>query len=70
MGNMGPPHTPQVRTLHRALEILGSEQRLAATLGVALTQLAQWLRGECDVPAKAFFAALDIVARGFTVPRA
>lgn len=59
-------HTPQVRTLHRALEIIGDEQKLAAVLGVALTQLAEWLRGECDVPAKAFFAALDIVARGFT----
>jgi len=63
-------HTPQVRTLHRAAEILGSEQRLASSLGVALSQLAEWLRGECDVPAKAFFAALDIVARGFTSPRA
>lgn len=62
-------HTPQVRTLHRAAEILGGEQRLAALLGVRLSQLAQWLRGECDVPAKAFFAALDVVARGFTLPR-
>lgn len=62
--------TPQVRTLYRAIEILGSEQKLAARLGVAIAQLYQWLRGECDVPAKAFFAALDIVARGFTVPRA
>jgi DNA-binding transcriptional regulator YdaS (Cro superfamily) len=62
-------HTPQVRTLHRALEIIGDEQQLAARLGVAISQLAEWLRGECDVPAKAFFAALDIVARGFTVPR-
>jgi hypothetical protein len=62
--------TPQVRTLQRALEIIGSEHELAAKLNVALSQLAEWLRGECDVPAKAFFAALDIVARGFTAPRA
>ena len=63
-------HTPQVRTLYRAIEIVGSEQNLAARLGVKMSQLYEWLRGECDVPAKAFFAALDIVSRGFTVPRA
>lgn len=55
--------TPQRRTLRHALEALGGETALASVLHVGLADLRSWLAGESDVPAKAFFAALDIVTR-------
>jgi hypothetical protein len=55
--------TASLRTLRRALATLGSEERLAAELGVPLADLAAWLSGERIAPAEVFIAALDIVAR-------
>lgn len=60
--------SPQVRTLRQAREDLGSEARLAAVLDATEEQLRAWLSGESDVPAKAFFGALDIVAKRFPSP--
>ena len=57
------PDTASIRTLRRALATLGSEERLAAELGVPLTDLAAWLAGERIAPGEVFIAALDIVAR-------
>jgi len=55
--------TASIRTLRRALATLGSEERLAAELGVSLVDLAAWLSGERIAPGEVFIAALDIVAR-------
>lgn len=55
---------PGVRTLHRALGLLGSPEALAAALGVAPEQLQRWLHAGEAVPTKVYLAALDIVARG------
>ena len=55
--------TASLRTLRRALATLGSEERLAAELGVSLVDLSAWLSGERIAPGEVFMAALDIVAR-------
>lgn len=56
--------TAAIRTLRRALETLGSEERLAATLGVSPVDLVRWLTGDRPVPDEVFMASLDIVASG------
>jgi hypothetical protein len=56
--------TAAIRTLRRALETLGSEERLAASLGVSPVDLVRWLTGERAVPDEIFMASLDIVASG------
>ena len=55
--------TASIRTLRRALATVGSEERLAAELGVSLVDLSAWLAGERVAPGEVFMAALDIVAR-------
>ena len=55
--------TASIRTLRRALATVGSEERLAAELGVSLVDLASWLAGERVAPSEVFMKALDIVAR-------
>jgi hypothetical protein len=55
---------PAVRTLGRALEIMGTKTGLADALGVSVSDLETWLSGEAAPPHKVFIAALDIVARG------
>jgi DNA-binding transcriptional regulator YiaG len=57
----------QTRTLKRALEIVGSREWLAETLGVALSDLSAWLEG-VRCPHEVFLQALDIVARGLRKP--
>ena len=54
---------PTRRTLARALEIMGTKERLAEALGVPVAALEGYLNGE-DAPYRIFFKALDIVARG------
>ena len=56
--------TASIRTLRRALATIGSEERLAAELGVSPLQLVSWLAGEKPAPSEVFIAALDIVASG------
>ena len=55
--------TPRMRTLQRAVQTLGGEERLARALGVSLAQLVEWLAGAAHPHDAAYFAALDIVAR-------
>jgi hypothetical protein len=54
--------TPQTRTLHRALDVLGSKSRLAAALRVSLSELDAYLTGEHRLPDDVYMGALDIVA--------
>jgi DNA-binding transcriptional regulator YiaG len=55
--------TASIRTLRRALATVGSEERLAAELGVSVVDLSSWLSGERVAPSHVFMKALDIVAR-------
>jgi hypothetical protein len=55
--------TASLRTLRRALATVGTEERLAAELGVSLVDLSAWLSGERIAPSEVFMTALDIVAR-------
>jgi len=59
------PHlvsTPLIRTLHRAVEALGSEERLAEVLGVSSSMISEWLSGETKIPDPVYLKALDLVA--------
>jgi hypothetical protein len=53
---------PQSRTLQRALELLGSKERLSAALWLSRDDLEQYLQGAKAIPDAVFLAALDIVA--------
>jgi DNA-binding transcriptional regulator YiaG len=55
--------TASIRTLRRALATVGSEERLAAELGVSVVDLSSWLSGERVAPSTVFMKALDIVAK-------
>ena len=55
--------TASIRTLRRALATVGSEERLAAELGVSVLDVSSWLSGERVAPGDVFMKALDIVAR-------
>jgi hypothetical protein len=52
------------RTLERALQVVGTKERLAVALEVPLKDLESYLAGEKPVPNQAFITALDIVANG------
>ena len=54
--------TPAVRTLQRALEALGSKERLASALKVSIAELETYLAQEASVPNQVFLDAIDIVA--------
>lgn len=56
--------TPYTRTLRRAADALGSENRLADALRVPAAKLQAWLLGDEVPPMQVFSAALDIVASG------
>ena len=47
--------------LRQALEILGTRERLAATLGVTLADLDAYLSGASSPPARVFLDTVDIV---------
>ena len=56
-----PEDSIYVRTLWRALEILGGEDKLARHLRVPATDLREWLTG-MDMPPMAYFLmAVDVV---------
>ena len=57
------PDTVYTRTLHRALDTLGSVEELAAALGVSVVEVEAWLAG-LEPPPGAFLRAIDIVAYG------
>lgn len=56
--------TPKLRTLRRALEVLGSESNLAEALEVTREQIRQWLSGAQVPDDAAYLLALDIVVMG------
>ena len=53
-----------LRTLNRALEIVGSKERLAIVLDVPAPDLERYLAGETALPHEVFIEALEIVAGG------
>lgn len=53
---------PQLRTLRRALRLLGGKEQLAAALGIDVGELEAYLEDEKEIPAPVFLLALDIVA--------
>ena len=54
---------PTRRTLARALEIMGTKERLAEAFGVPVAEVEGYLKSG-EAPYAIFFKALDIVARG------
>jgi DNA-binding transcriptional regulator YiaG len=61
---MDSAQKPAVRVLTLAAETLGSNERLAARLGVAVADVTAWISGFATAPCEVFLAALDIVANG------
>ena len=53
--------TVYARTLKRAAELLGGDERLARYLAVAPSRLALWLAGAEAPPTEVFLNAVDIV---------
>jgi hypothetical protein len=51
-----------LRTLRRALQTVGTQERLATALEVTLTDLEAYIVGKKTLPNRVFLAALDIVA--------
>ncbi|HEY3074423.1 MAG TPA: YdaS family helix-turn-helix protein [Burkholderiales bacterium] len=56
--------TAHTRTLRRAVEVVGSPEELAETLGVSPESLAAWLAGEQALPNEVYMRALDLVSQG------
>ena len=54
----------QARVLRHALEVVGSEEKLAIAINAAHSDLEAWLLGSSPVPLQVFLDALDIVAAG------
>ena len=53
--------TVHTRVLHRACQIVGGVDKLAARLGVSRTMLYRWLDGEDVPPARVFLKAVDLI---------
>ncbi len=60
---VAPPSqvTVYTRVLHRACQIAGGVEALAARLRVPVATLHRWLDGEVDPPTPVFLKAVDIV---------
>ena len=56
-----PQVTVYTRVLHRACQIAGGVEPLAARLRVPIATLYRWLEGEAHPPASVFLKAVDIV---------
>jgi hypothetical protein len=56
-----PRVTVYTRVLHRACQMLGGVEALAARLRVPVPTLYRWLDGEADPPTSIFLKAVDIV---------
>ena len=56
--------TPHVRTLERALDTLGSKDKLCKALWISTAELDDYLCGDKPLPWEIYVMALDIVARG------
>jgi hypothetical protein len=53
--------TVYTRVLHRACEMAGGVEKLAARLRVPVATLYRWLDGEAEPPTPVFLKAVDIV---------
>jgi hypothetical protein len=58
------------RTLARAVEIAGGDEKLARFLSLPPGELQKWARGEADPPTQVFLALVDIVASNSLTPAA
>lgn len=58
-----PGDTAYTRTFRRAIETLGSAERLAGALGASVADIEAWAAGFADPPPGKFLQAIDIVAR-------
>lgn len=56
------------RTFRRAIDTLGSVERLASALGASVTEIEAWTVGTAVPPPGAFLAAIDIVAHAGLMP--
>src|SRR5918997_242363 len=54
------------RVLHRACQIAGGVEKLAARLRVPVPTLFRWLDGEGEPPTQVFLKAVDIVLPAWT----
>ena len=57
-----PGDSAYTRTFHRAIETLGSAERLASVLGASVADIEAWAAGLADPPPGKFLQAIDIVA--------
>jgi hypothetical protein len=58
--------TVYTRVLHRACQLVGGVERLAARLRVPVPTLFRWLDGEGEPPTTIFLKAVDIVMPAWT----
>jgi hypothetical protein len=56
--------TPKLRTLQRAVEVVGSPEALAEALDVSPEMVSAWLLGQQAVSNDAYMRALDLVSQG------
>jgi DNA-binding transcriptional regulator YdaS (Cro superfamily) len=56
--------TAQTRTLRRALELIGTLERLAIRLVVSPAELSSWISGAKPTPTEIYLRALDVVSHG------
>ena len=61
-----PRVTIYTRVLHRACQMVGGVESLAAKLRVPAPTLYRWLDGESEPPTKIFLKAVDIVMPAWT----
>jgi hypothetical protein len=54
--------TAYTRTFCRAIQTLGSVERVAQALGVTVADVEAWAAGKGSPPPSAFLKAIDIVA--------
>ena len=64
------PDTTYTRTLRRAIQVAGSEAKLAEQLRTSTEVLRKWVSGELQPPSKVYLAALDLLTRSVTKPLA
>ena len=62
--------TAYTRTIGRAIEVAGSEQKLARFLGYPEVMLRDWACGAAAPPPEIFLALVDIVAANHLAPAA
>jgi hypothetical protein len=61
-----PRVTIYTRVLHRACQMVGGVEHLAARLRVPSPTLYRWLEGEAEPPTPIFLKAVDIVMPAWT----